>query len=503
MKKEFEENGKLVRAKELMARHLGEEAIISDDEKMGEWRDPFAAPGDPEHEPSFVVQPSSTEEIQQVLQIAREVGVPVWTSSMGRNFGYGGSAPVERGTIIMNLRRMNRVLEINVKHGYALIEPGVSFLQLYEALKEAEAPLMMSVPDLGWGSMIGNALQHGIGYNIMGDHASALCGLEVVLANGEIVRTGQGAIADGVMWNCHRRGYGPSIDDLFKQSNFGIVTKAGIWLTPQPDVINAATITCHSSEDIGQIVDLISTSLQEGSLQGLPMIVSNPPELSGGQAPFTYKNLGTVLRPGRWNVRLGLYGNREMVAARRATLEKIVASIPDAKLEIREYAGGSTQSDVDPRDYITAGIPNMVLQERLGNAFGDKMGHIDFSPVLPIDGDLILQVETMVRKTLAKHDLVAAFGLVMMPRSIIAPCMTFFDATDPARVNAAKSAVREMHEQIAKMGFGLYRTHISLVDLVSQNYGYGDGELGKLYSKIKHALDPEGILSPCSHGIRG
>src|SRR5690606_38918376 len=108
----------------------------------------------------------------------------------------------------------------------------VTFFDLYEEIKSRGLKLWMSVPDLGWGSVTGNALEHGFGSTIYGDHSAAVHGLEVVLASGEVMRTGFGAASgssDG-LWQRHRRGFGPSLDSLFFQSNFGIVTKLGIWL---------------------------------------------------------------------------------------------------------------------------------------------------------------------------------------------------------------------------------------------------------------------------------
>ena len=79
----------------------------------------------------------------------------------GRNNGYGGPAPRVRGSVIVNLRRMNRVLEINEELGYAVVEPGVRWFDLYEAIQAGGHKLMLSIADLGWGSVVGNTLDHG------------------------------------------------------------------------------------------------------------------------------------------------------------------------------------------------------------------------------------------------------------------------------------------------------------------------------------------------------
>ena len=138
---------------------------------------------------------------EEVVRIANVRGVPLWVTSQGRNNGYGGSSPRVRGSVVVNLRRMNRVLEIDGEAAYAVVEPGVSFFDLYDALRASGHKLWISVPDLGWGSVIGNALEYGVGYTPYGEHAANLCGLEVVLPDGELVRTGMGALGNGRAWH--------------------------------------------------------------------------------------------------------------------------------------------------------------------------------------------------------------------------------------------------------------------------------------------------------------
>ena len=63
--------------------------------------------------------------------------VPLWTHGTGMNNGYGGPAPRVKGSVIVSLRRMNRVLEINEDSAYAVVEPGVRWFDLYDALARA------------------------------------------------------------------------------------------------------------------------------------------------------------------------------------------------------------------------------------------------------------------------------------------------------------------------------------------------------------------------------
>lgn len=495
----------LARAAARLAGVVGTEAVHQSGETFDVFRDPFEGPGATSHQPGLVVQPGSVEEIQAVVRLAAELGVHLWTSSMGRNFGYGGSAPVVNGGIVLNLRRLNRILDIDVAQGVVQLEPGVTFAQLYAALREQDAPLMMSVPDLGWGSMIGNGLDHGYGYSIFGDHASALCGLEVVLADGTLLRTGQGAIPGSPLWHHHRRGFGPALDDLFKQSNFGVVTKAGIWLAPRPETIVTGTIRCEGEHDIVPLIDdVLRPLLLAGVLQGVPMIVGTPPESpsdAAGQGVFTRQSLRQVLRPGRWNARIGFYGHEAMVAARRTVLEQVLRALPGAELELRTYPGDAGPDVVEPRDYIAAGIPNQVLLERLHAAFGPTLGHMDFSPVLPFTGEAAVRAEALVRSTLERTGLVGPFGLLLTGRSMVSASMVLFDTADAAQVNLVRETVRGMYGEAAAWGCTAYRAHVSLVDHVAGKLAFNDHAYARVAARLKAALDPAGILSPGNHGI--
>jgi len=242
---------------------VGPDHVFTSDEDRLSYTDPFSI-GDPlEHEPSAAVAPKSVEEVQAVLRAASRFGVPVWPVSMGKNFAYGGAAPRQRGTVVLDLKRMNRVLEVNEDVGYALVEPGVSFFDFAKAL--AGKRVWMSGPAHSWGSVIGNALEHGVGYTPYGVHAETICGLEVVLANGEVVRTGMGAVDGTQEWQVYRHGYGPVWDGVFTQSNFAVVTKMGVWLMPEPEGMAGVRISVPREDQAGAHVAATTGSGRLGS----------------------------------------------------------------------------------------------------------------------------------------------------------------------------------------------------------------------------------------------
>ena len=80
---------------------------------------------------SAAVAPDTVEQVQKVMRIANTFKVPMFPISTGKNLGYGGSAPNLSGSVVLDLKRMNRVLEVDDKRHFALVEPGVSYFDLY------------------------------------------------------------------------------------------------------------------------------------------------------------------------------------------------------------------------------------------------------------------------------------------------------------------------------------------------------------------------------------
>src|SRR4029453_13246310 len=138
--------------------------VLTSDDDLPEFRDPFAHATWDDYTASAVVMPETVEQVQEVVRIANRHKLQLWPHGQGRNNGYGGPAPRVKGSVVVSLRRMNRVLEINEECAYAVVEPGVRWFDLYDALRAGGHKLMVSIPDLGWGSIVGNSLENGVTY---------------------------------------------------------------------------------------------------------------------------------------------------------------------------------------------------------------------------------------------------------------------------------------------------------------------------------------------------
>src|SRR6516165_9296006 len=268
--------------------------------------------------------------------------------STGKNLGYGGAAPVYSGSVVLDLKRMNRILEVNEENAYALVEPGVSYFDLYRYIQEKGLKLWVDVPDPGWGSPVGNALDRGGGYLMahLRNHFDSHCGMEVVLANGEIIRTGMGAMPTAKTWQEYKTGFGPWVDGIFSQSNFGVVTKMGFWLMPEPDAYLSGTVSVPKHQDLIQLVDILNFLENSGVVNGMPQLGS--PLLGGFFSP-----VGNELREmlsrnasteeleayakkqgtGYWSCTVKLYGPVKTVQANWEYCQEKFSAIPGATFE--------------------------------------------------------------------------------------------------------------------------------------------------------------------------
>src|SRR6187551_3615524 len=261
---------------------VGAEWVFTSDEEINLYRDAYSPfKGEAEDRvPSAAVAPNSTEQVQAVVRIANAHRIPLWTISTGRNLGYGGSAPAYSGSVMVDLKRMNRVIEVNDKTHFAVVEPGVSYFDLYRYIQERGLKVWIDPADPGWGSPVGNALERGGGRTPMRDHWNAVCGLEVVLANGEVLRTGMGAMANSEVWHQYKYGFGPLVDGLFSQSNFGIVTRMGLWLMPAPEAYRAFFFSTPDDAKISELVDRLSPLKKQGLLPSAVHIANDLRTLS-------------------------------------------------------------------------------------------------------------------------------------------------------------------------------------------------------------------------------
>jgi 4-cresol dehydrogenase (hydroxylating) len=429
------------------------------------------------------------------VRIANEYGVPLWTIGQGRNNTYGGAAPRVRGSVIVNLREMNRVLEVDEDLCYAVVEPGVRWFDLHDALEAAGGSCWPSIPDLGWGSVVGNTLEYGRGYTPYGDHPSNVCGMEVVLPDGEVLRTGMGGQEGNAAFRVYQHAFGPSLDRLFMQSNYGIVCNMGVWLMPRPEVYAPGGATWQGDEALEQIVETIRPLMLEGIIRNYP-IMGRGIGVGMDAKPFIDTTDET------WRMRFALYGRKAIVDAHWAIVQEALSAIPGVEVFCRQMPGTERHAQVRGHDEcVQAGIPEMDLMDLFKTPYGEDTGHLDFSPVGPLTGKDVVETYRLVRSLYDRHGWPYLGGLLLSPRNVIHITTTFFDPHDEQQTREVYAAYDEMVLELAKVNKVPYRTNIHHMDLVADQLNFNDHIQRRTNEKIKDALDPNGILSPGKQGI--
>jgi 4-cresol dehydrogenase (hydroxylating) len=506
---------------------VGTDWVFSSDADVALYRDSYSPFWGEEEErvASAAVAPDSVEEVQEIVRIANRHRVPLYPISTGRNLTYGGAAPTLSGSVVLDLKRMNRILKVDDKRNFALVEPGVSYFDLYNYIKEHDLNVMLDIPDPGWGSPMGNSLDHGVGYT-MGpyrDHFASHCGLEIVTAEGELIRTGSGAIPGSDAWQDFHYGIGPSIDGLFAQSNFGVITKMGVKLMPMPEVYMTCMVTVPRYQDLQAMIEEVNY-LEDSLLVGMPSYAS-----PAGGGIFTPTPLDELMQNGwptldqleafvaaqnkpAWSVEFQLYGSEEIVRATWATIQRRFRN----KIAGSAFEEGVFHNLPIPDEDIPAladkarmGIPNLEIFHMVArNPLTDNDppdGHADLFTMTPRTAE---GVHTAAR---ALTEIYLEMGMQPFTHPFTTPVMFYSRAAavvlpiptwrDPAKNAASRALYERILDRTAELGMGTYRTNPAFQELAVSKYSFNDNALLKYQEKLKDSIDPNGIISPGRYGI--
>lgn len=210
--------------------------------------------------PDFVVLPSCTDEVSEVVRLAHEAGIPIVARGSGTSVS-GGAVPVTGGIMVV-FTRMNRVLELDFKNRCAVVEPGLVNIELTRASAPhgyfyAPDPSSQMVCTLG-GNVAENAGGiHGVAYGVTTNH---ILGLEVVLPDGSVVELGGKCLDTPV--------YDMTGVIVGSEGTLGLVTKITVRLVRARESVATMVVIFSSIQDASRTVaDIMGQGIMPSSLE--------------------------------------------------------------------------------------------------------------------------------------------------------------------------------------------------------------------------------------------
>ena len=482
-----------------------------------------------------ILRPRDRAQIQECLRIANQFGISLYPISSGKNWGYGSRVPPADGCVLLDLSRLTRILDFNEELGYITLEPGVTQQQLYGFLKQRNSKLWMdatgSSPHC---SLIGNVMERGFGHTPYGDHFAHVCGLEVVLGTGEVIQTGSARFPDSATAAVSRWGLGPSLDGLFSQSNFGIVTRMTIWLMPKPECFEAFFFRCEDPAELPDLIDALQRLRMEDVLRSSIHIANDykvlnglqqyPWEETGGHTPLSPEQMAHFrkhLTFGYWNASGGLYGTPGHVSEAKRLLRRAFRKqagklrfLSESKLRMaRRFAKvfgllmrwdvTRTIEIVEPVVGLMRGVPT---NQTLGSVYWrkhmrvpaqpdpdrDGCGLLWYAPVAPASGKEVTRLTELATSSLLRSGFEPMISLTMLtPRTVNAVISITYDRDVPGEDERAMNCYFDLAQRCSAAGYHPYRLGIHAMHATTLAESYR-----AVLSRLKAALDPNGILAP-------
>ncbi|HTX33613.1 MAG TPA: FAD-binding oxidoreductase [Bryobacteraceae bacterium] len=487
------------------------------------------------HEIPAILRPAGLSEVQECLRIANRHRIPVYPISSGRNWGYGSRVPASDGCVLLDLGRINRIVDFNEELGYVTVEPGVTQAQLYEFLRQRNSKLWMdSTGASPHCSLIGNAVERGFGHTPYGDHFAHTCGLEVVLPTGAVIETGFGRFAGANATPVYRWGVGPAFDGLFSQSNFGVVTRMTLWLMPAPEYFQAYYFRCEEPDGVGGIIDALRPLRLNGTIRSASHIANDykvlsalrqyPWEETGGRTPLDGAMMSRFrrdLKIGPWNGSGALYGTKGQVKEARRLLRKALRGVAtrlefldDRKLKLAslfakpyQWVSGwdlrRTLAVLKPVYGLMKGIPtdhplaSTYWRKRQAppeamDPDRDGCGLLWCSPVAPGDGASLNHLTSLVSGLVLDHGFEPAISLTMITERAVACIISIaYDREVQGEDERAMACYKHLVQELERQGYYSYRLSIGMMSAMGE-----PGDYTNLMRDIKQVLDPAGILAP-------
>jgi len=442
--------------------------------------------------PSIVVRPKNVEEIQAVLRLANDKRIPVVPHSGGLS---GGEAtPTREGAILLDLRRMNNVIEVNTDARYMIVEPGVTSAQAWKYMQENYPDYRPGIPDGAPPSatIVGDHLDRGFHFlsTKYGPAADAVLGLEAVLPTGEIVRTGSAALPTSKWF--YKWMFGPDLSGLFlgSQGTLGVVTKMAVKIFPiskYRDVV--AFGASHWNYLIEPCLEVLKTECVDLAQGGNYHLATTRRALYKWPPVPKPKFLPNV-----WmNFELGADTAEQLKSVKERIMEIL------KKYQLKYYSEENLfEWKLDFRSIVARLTkPNRISVPYAGHKGGGLLFITWYVPWQDA-GKFCEEAEKLMESY--KVSPVVWLAAVDHGRQGLVMPIVLFDPKHAEELKTVEELDRKMTEEFLSMGGIPYRPNLKVHAplAMEKSIGYYD-----LLKRIKRAIDPNGIMHPGRLGLYG
>ncbi len=313
-------------------------------------------------------------------------------------------------------------------------------------------------------------------------HHQAMAGIEVMLADGSLMRTGQWGISNSPNAFVSKYTYGPSIEGLFVQSNLGVVTKLSIWMTPQPSAYMSCYFNMPKFDDLAIMVDIIGELRRDGIIpncvwfmgliENLCML-GRREDFWKGEGPmpdWRLEELQADYGGYQWLARWGLYGPKRIIQAQVDEIREILAAkAPTGKFEGTLFMGengeGVDAASIPPEHgMMWTGVPSLdslaLVNWTIPRAQAGKAAHGDYAPIIPNSGAMILEWMNICKPIYEAHGLEPMVDFFMHERHVVVMSMFSWNQDEPGAQKRMQGLYYALFQESKKRGYGMYRSHV-------------------------------------------
>jgi 4-cresol dehydrogenase (hydroxylating) len=422
-------------------------AFEAGDPRAAPYRDRFDPIAAPYSAIAAVALPETVEAVQAAVRLANETRHSVW--SVPNAAGNGAAIHrTDKPLVLLDLRRMNRILEVDADSAYALIEPGVSFAQLHAHLADPGPGFWVDCDRDARNSVAGSICQRHFGYTPYGEHLLMQCGMEVVLADGRLLRTGMGALPGANTWQLFKYNFGPYVDGLFTQSGLAIVVKIGLWLMPAPPGVMPFMLRLPGIEALAEAVERLRPFK-------VANIIPNPVAITS--AGFDVARGGAARDPQIWHACAALYGPPPAMAL---TWEPIRAAL--AALEGIEIALEADRADDllwQDQQALMRGSPGTVP---FPPAAPGAPRFMRLTAAAPMEATHLRRLHEIISAGLAEGGIDTLMECTLTWRTLLAQVHLPYASDSPEAPARARKVALDLAKALTEAGYGIVDESIEL-----------------------------------------